>query len=370
MPLHSKVCKITKQIIVSIFVYYLPLIGIYSGMTATGLTSFYFASLILISFLIFALGLVFLRDKFSGHKIWVSVFAIVTGLGALALFGSVAFFSSSKFCVICHEMKPNYNTWQRSRHKNVACVGCHLNTTTATGFLVEEPESLVEVYDHLTGNYPKIINRDSRVSQKLMSSGNCTRCHPINQPILTFGSNVKIDHEAHVKQGITCPTCHNRITHRGASGFNYLDGIRMMDGCMRCHRPGKPARIKGKTAPVSCRVCHQDKKILSKTFGSKPVDFNDCDACHQLKDPKIAIKFNKSKMFIEAGMTCQSCHKSHLVKDFVANPDPAVCLDHHKGISGKVVDKKHGGKVKNPFKTTASVRCNFCHKAHTFSNPK
>lgn len=339
-------------------------------MTATGLASFYFASLIFISFLIIVLGAVFLRVKISRLKLWVSVFAIVLGLGSLALFGSVAFFSTSKYCVICHEMTPNFITWKHSKHKNVVCIGCHLNTTKATGFIIEEPESLVEVYDHLTGNYPKIINRDSHVSQKLMTSGNCTRCHPSNQPTLTFGSNVKIDHEAHVKQGITCPICHNRITHKGASGFNYLDGIRMMDGCMRCHQPGKAAKIKGKTAPTSCNICHQDKKFLSKTFGNKTVDFNDCDACHQLRDPKVATQFNKSKMFIEAGMNCQSCHKSHLENDFVANPDPAVCLDHHKGVSSKVVKKKHGGKIKNPFKTAASVRCNFCHKAHTFSNLK
>ncbi len=329
-------------------------------MTAAGLASFYFTSLIVITVLALVLALVYLLTKNTKLKFWLTLSTIIITIFGLFVFSSIKYFEPSKSCDICHEMKSNYVTWKKSRHNNITCISCHKNSSTAIGFALEEPAALAEVFKHLTGDYPKIINKNSQVSQKDMTNSNCTRCHPLKQPTLIFGPRVKINHQAHIKRKIACPKCHNRVTHRGARGYNYLDGVRMMDGCLRCHKP----------TPSSCNDCHQDKNILAKTFGKEKIDLDNCDACHNLRDPSILPQFKKSVMFKEAGLTCQSCHKDHNNKDFAPNPDPLICNKHHKGINKKVVQEKHGKGIKNPFKTADSVRCTFCHKTHTFSNPK
>lgn len=320
-------------------------------------------------FLIFSRGIGELRKL----KFWLIVIASGASFLILFVIVSVEYFSFTGACANCHEMAPEIKTWKISKHSHVPCLGCHLEAQNTIEFIIEKPQALREVYNHFTGNYPKIINSNSKLSQKIMTSRVCLRCHLAKRKSSIFGKGIKINHNAHVDLKITCETCHNRIAHRGARGFNYLDGLRMMDGCMRCHLPGKAKRIKGKVAPTGCPVCHIEKDIGQKAFNkSNPtfLDFSDCQGCHKITEPVIIKEFSQSKLFTRDGLICQSCHGDHLKKDFVAQPDPQKCLKCHKGVSNKVIDNKHGSKIKTPFKKPSDVRCEFCHPSHAFSIPK
>lgn len=302
-----------------------------------------------------------------------SIVAAVLAIGFFIAVSGVGFFSPPKSCVYCHEMNPEYNAWRRSAHAHVTCLACHLKANEPAGYIVEELSVLREVWNHFTGSYPKIINSDSRLSQREMTSAVCERCH--NQAklgVVKFGENVKVEHQPHLKLGINCQHCHNRVTHKGASGYNYLDGLRMMDGCMRCHMPGAGKRVKGVTAPTGCSVCHQ-KGWTQTVFGKskvKKADFDDCRACHKLRDPSVVSSFAASKM--AAAVDCSDCHSDHFGK-FDADPDPAQCDKCHTGVAAKVVKGTHGAKAKDRLKpmpaNAAQVRCSVCHAPHKFPVP-
>lgn len=344
-----------------------------NNMSARGLTSFYY--FILTVYLVGVLGVsLFLilsnrRKTLKNLRFWLIASSGLVSIFLLLIVNSVSFFATSKYCIICHEMKPEFTTWKKSRHKNVDCISCHLNNEGAVGFIFEDIESLREVKNHITGNYPRVINANSSVSKKILTSKNCSRCHPQEQPIFVIGAKIRINHKKHKEAGISCPTCHNRVSHRGARGFNYLDGIRMMDGCMRCHTPRQGKVVRGKTAPTSCSVCHLDGKIGQKTFGKTSInkyDFVNCEACHKLRDPNIIRQFSESKMFKEEGLNCVSCHRAHNSKKYTPQPDPKRCNNCHEGFSKKVVRKQHGKEIKHPYKKSSEVRCSFCHPLHNF----
>jgi cytochrome c nitrite reductase small subunit len=54
---------------------------------------------------------------------------IISGLSFLGilllLFASAEYTSRPKFCTTCHYMKPFYESWATSTHKDVPCVKCH-----------------------------------------------------------------------------------------------------------------------------------------------------------------------------------------------------------------------------------------------------
>src|SRR5437764_12103091 len=59
--------------------------------------------------------------------------AIVIGAivaGAVVLGGvAVPLTSHPKFCASCHNIKPSYDSWVMSSHKEVTCVDCHVRPT-------------------------------------------------------------------------------------------------------------------------------------------------------------------------------------------------------------------------------------------------
>jgi len=343
-------------------------------LTVNGLASFYLILLIIVLLVGVGLEVLFIYTKRKGlklnwMKVWLPWLTIVGGILVLLVASSVSIFSASSSCIVCHEMEPDYNAWKKSTHQRVLCLSCHSPANNGVSFAFEELVLLREVFNHVTGLYTIPINKNSGLSKR-MGTEVCTRCHLLKQPTLTFDPGVKINHEAHRDEGIDCPVCHNRVVHKNAGGFDYLNGLSMMEGCMRCHLPGEVRALKGEAAPTSCTTCHLNKNIAQQAFG-KPnptaADFNNCDACHKLRDPNAVSQFKQSKLFTEATLTCPSCHSAHLNKNFDPKPDPAKCNLCHPTVAKLVVEKKHGEGAKSPFKTAGAVRCSFCHKPHSFA---
>jgi trimethylamine-N-oxide reductase cytochrome c-type subunit TorC len=51
---------------------------------------------------------------------------LIAGLAVVATWTSVEISSRPQFCGSCHIMSPYYESWKQSKHKNVACVECHI----------------------------------------------------------------------------------------------------------------------------------------------------------------------------------------------------------------------------------------------------
>lgn len=163
------------------------------------------------------------------------------------------------FCANCHEMKPNFFTWQVTSHNNFGCLKCHKDIRITTF-----------AYRHWKGAIPSPIEQKS-----IIPDGVCRTCH-------TEGRNVSppddiiFPHQLHVVKQIDCVDCHSNVSHlhvkehiRNTDNFipasfdeeqarklikkgNQI----LMPVCMRCHN--------GEMATKACNACHKSDKAPEK----------------------------------------------------------------------------------------------------------
>jgi len=345
-------------------------------MTVSGISSYLMLSGVILGLIAIVAGIFLWRSlneaKKRGLAFTIAVIAVIFSAAWLVESSSIIYFSQAKTCVYCHEMKPEYNTKLKSRHANINCLACHLPKGGPFTLLTEDVKNTKEVWDHFTGNYPKIINKDSHVSKE-MKSDVCERCHNMfTKRQIAIRTEIKMNHPDHLRLGITCQTCHNRITHLGARGYPYFNGLTMMQGCMRCHTPGRAKTIKGHTAPSSCRTCHRQANWGQKVFGKSKIsasDFENCRACHRRRNPRVVKEFQLSVM-AKNDIDCPDCHNTHQQK-FNPKPSAKLCGECHHNAAKDVISGKMGFKgYKPPFKKVADVDCIFCHRPHIFKPVK
>jgi cytochrome c nitrite reductase small subunit len=196
---------------------------------------------------------------------------------------SIPLTSSPSFCgKACHSMNPQYQSWRRSAHAEVPCYACHIDASFQQIVYDKLTAGTRGLMAELTGRYKKPINASSRYSQTSVPNSRCLRCHaPKNRQFTVMqGLNVNSKvHINHLKAGLRCTTCHNRIAHREAEAydpikkwdkwFKYKNYMTMRQGCWRCHRSGRifvdaqgkkhlaPYQGKnGAIAPTACQTCH------------------------------------------------------------------------------------------------------------------
>lgn len=203
-----------------------------------------------------------------------------------------------------------------------------------------------------------------------ISSKVCLKCHTLEKEI-SPRIGIKINHEAHSKNGIACTRCHNRVSHdldttakiivslKIAKIVPYRDKLKM-DSCMECHTgiKGQPTsdcdacHTQEFKLPYSCNACHSDnlnrikpKDHFLPNFSMKAHaeiakgSLNYCLQCHQ-KD------------------NCQSCHKENRVK--VELPAKTE-IEYHPPASHfdrKFMPKGHAASAKE----RGEDYCNQCHK--------
>ncbi len=293
--------------------------------------------------------------------IWTGV--AVMGLVAFVIV-ALGVTSSYWFCANgCHMVQDDtVISYNRSSHNKVSCLACHMpvNADPVT-FMLHKMNGLVELYMVVSGQASLPLNPESEVA-KTMSSAQCTQCHSDNRQY-TPSSGIIIDHAAHAKNGITCPTCHNRVAHSEdfkltlAGNKKHEDWMKM-EACFRCHslNPNKKG-LNGYNAPGKCSTCHPTSFQLKPanhltvgfvnpgavntvkaasnttsgsaeaTVGGHPALYKEkgadycymchdkatfCDACHGLPMPHTAEfkQTNHGTIASQPGMAakCQRCH--------------------------------------------------------------
>jgi Zn finger protein HypA/HybF involved in hydrogenase expression len=236
-------------------------------------------------------------------------------------------------------MNPAYQSWKRSSHAKINCRECHLSDSYAEiGFekFIIYP---VRFFKTATNWYSKPINADDRDS--LLPATRCKRCHNINFRFFTptQRKGLKITpkmHKKHLRAGLQCATCHNRVAHPEAEkyeplksewekgkNFKYKNFL-TMNGCRRCHSrssnvrdPQALALLKpGKKPPMGCSVCHTKEFNLPRGHRKEgwniyhaneaKKDFNYCFGCH-----------DTGKLFDNKGKPwCTACHDNIKVNNF------------------------------------------------------
>ena len=223
--------------------------------------------------------------------------ALVVGvviIGALALGGlALPLTDHPKFCASCHTIRPSYDTWVVSSHKNVTCVDCHVRPGLA-GFIEDKA---------WTGTKDVLITlfgtpTDAHNLQTIVHSEVCLSCHQailrvsevavrdLPPPVKEVG--LVMSHRKHMEafgkrgKGEGCTTCHSQVVHgKPIKGYpivlprghvkaddhpyypDHPEGSRLWEAtladCYRCH-DGK-STYEGKVLSQKCETCHLPDKI-------------------------------------------------------------------------------------------------------------
>lgn len=266
-------------------------------------------------------------------------------IGALTL--TFNYFDTAGSCVLCHSMKPNYESWQKSSHAKLPCMSCHAPPGGALSLMMEHVLAGKLVVAEFVTGFHEPINAESEWSQEHMETDQCERCHDLETRVVTPSEAVpnmtSQAHLQHLAAGLRCTTCHNRIAHKtmddgkieyekGEKGdsFKYENFMEMKEGCMRCHNAEKPYTAPNKaTAPTACTTCHSKDweglpighvkgwrtklhgKVAKSGFGyclgNKSID-GKMPGCHA-----ATAKFNSE----DGKPICARCHDEELVGSFV-----------------------------------------------------
>lgn len=174
--------------------------------------------------------------------------------------------SKPESCLVCHYMKPHYDTWLNSAHKGVECIACHPGRRTLIdGYMIR----------YLTGTYHALPFPDVKPDA-------CLACHEEKSLAgeITYKRGIKFNHEHHLGQ-----------LRRGKK-------LR----CTSCHATGQ-AEEHFSVDNEACYLCHFKDADRGRSFTS-------CNACHGVPQGVIrraGFEFDHSA-YVQPGIECNSCH--------------------------------------------------------------
>ncbi|MHB9057148.1 MAG: cytochrome c3 family protein [Paludibacteraceae bacterium] len=156
--------------------------------------------------------------------------------------------STPQFCSSCHEMSPEFTTWEVTSHSKIACVTCHI-PPGPVNLVKHKLASVQQLAEHITGKIPQPIAMNTIINNNV-----CEQCHSSMRKVTPSG-DILIPHDKHLAQGIACVACHGGVAHgfvaeRGLTGkedydtwtiakadkVTKFDGLKTaMEVCLDCH---------------------------------------------------------------------------------------------------------------------------------------
>lgn len=257
------------------------------------------------------------RKKKSRRQIIIAVLVALTIVGVAGFFWS----GTPSFCATCHEIRPHYEKWKVSSHRNVNCAQCHAEPGFFN-YMMHKLGSWNYIFVHL------LTPRAEIKLKRPIPNSSCIRCHTANR-VISPGGDLLVPHQQHVNyQKLNCYQCHKNL-HTALTGereeeektvaaaywhpvcwTQCHDGVHATNKCNACHtRKALPpshkesgfAREHGRTyaKKIDCAECHGYTR-----------DF--CRDCHK-KKPKSHLvgNFKATHRFEikKKGLsTCQACH--------------------------------------------------------------
>lgn len=192
------------------------------------------------------------------------------------------------FCASCHTIRPAYESWKLSTHKDVTCVDCHVRPGLS-GFIQDKVlAGLEDVAITFFGTPTDYHNLESHVHSSV-----CLNCHrailrvtevstrDLPPPVKEVG--LIMDHREHMEafeergRGEGCTTCHSRVVHgQPIKGYPIViprGHVKLDD---QPHEPNVPSDSKLWFATMNdCMRCHDGKQIHDQEVLS-----NKCETCH------------------------------------------------------------------------------------------
>lgn len=266
------------------------------------------------------------RNRYKLYKyLTVALFFIVVffSIGAVG----VETTSTSDFCSSCHEMKPEYYTWEASSHSEVDCVQCHIESGVEE-YAKAKANGLVEVYKKQTGKYIAPIRMPDQIPDE-----SCEKCHNVYNREFTVSGDVIVSHTKHKEEDIKCVECHSGTAHGniddrkmtyksdyekwdstiGTSAMSDLKFVKPnMDTCIECH--------KAKEITTECSACH--------TTGMVPESHKETDFVNGKHGKLAEVELSE----------CHNCHKDMSTNKLEGYEEPSVVAQYL--TADKQIDKK------------------------------
>jgi cytochrome c nitrite reductase small subunit len=214
--------------------------------------------------------------------------------GAMALGGvAIPLTNHPKFCASCHTIRPSYDSWVQSTHKEVECISCHVRPGVE-GWLHDKAwKGTRDVAISLFGTPTPPHDLQSHVDSAV-----CLSCHrnilrvseiavrdlppPVKDVGLIMSHRKHMDAFAERAKGEGCTTCHAGVVHdrpiksypivipRGHVSADdkpwlpeYPEGSvlqrRALGDCFRCH--DNKTEHKGAVVSRKCETCHLPEKL-------------------------------------------------------------------------------------------------------------
>lgn len=152
------------------------------------------------------------RNSSPGRAVSLWSLAVVVLLGIFVGLGTftfdyaegLAYFSDDpEACLNCHVMRPQFEGWNHSSHKNVAtCNGCHTPHTFPEKYIIKGINGWNHSLAFTTGNYPDPIR--IRGFNADVVQANCVDCHQ---------GLVSQIHSSEPGQERSCIACHGNVGH-------------------------------------------------------------------------------------------------------------------------------------------------------------
>ncbi|MCI0587272.1 MAG: cytochrome c3 family protein [Planctomycetes bacterium] len=280
----------------------------------------------------------------------VKVLLVGTAAAAAGGGGLVWYTSRPQFCKTCHNMKPYYESWSHSSHKDVTCVACHF-PPGLEGAVAGKVRGLVQVMQYFTGS-------EGSKPFAQISNASCLRsgCHSASdlgpaKPTAKF--RAKFDHGPHLSgEGgtafLACTACHTQIlrdehmtVNRASCHLchNRPDAPEERSKCTTCHDPPGVVEVDGGTfdharvekSGMECSKCHAG---LSEGTGRVPRER--CLQCHNAKedlagygdpaalhdrhvrretiscqDCHLEVRHSLETQWVRTVTSCETCHPGH-----------------------------------------------------------
>ncbi|MEA4901134.1 NapC/NirT family cytochrome c [Desulfitobacterium sp.] len=251
-----------------------------------------------------------LKKRVNGLGLLLAIVLILIFFGGVGL--NVT--SSNSFCISCHEMQPEHQTFQVTSHAQFSCTTCHI-TPGVGNYFESKVKVLGYIGKHITGKYTKPIVASEPIPNQV-----CESCHSTMRKVTASG-DINIPHDKHLQHDIACTACHGGVAHafvaeRGLTPQENLatwtvakaeevskfdDTKTAMEACMDCHeqvnqgqRPWEENQGLGKTEAQRVAERQDSAKQAQEGNGKLTGSF------------KTLAKVGDSEL--TAPMRCAPCH--------------------------------------------------------------
>lgn len=302
---------------------------------------------------------------------------LAVGGGAVALLALLSipaadlYYQSSwgEGCARCHEIRINYDVWQKSAHRKINCTGCHASTLMG---------NLRRVKAHLTGQVPQRIHMKNQDAVAMVER--CGSCHQqefaqwSSGPHSTTYARLFTDRDHNAKRPLMedCLRCH---------GMLFEGSIREVVQPLDTKGPWQLVNARMKNQPaipcLSCHVMHREGEPLPQnTFATdSPPAMSSAVACavpkarerdgskQEIMRPSVGLYDRRSRKNISAALLpipamfdgprmvkmspdqrqslCYQCH-APLANMQIGTGDDRTPKGVHEGLSCLACHQKHG----------------------------